>query len=64
MSLANRIEKLEAKLKPQEDKVTFYGWADCEWKHANGLTRAENETKEQFFKRVRKTTDSKFIWCK
>jgi len=63
MSLASRIEKLESKLQLEEVRVTFLGWRGCEWKYSNGLIRDANETKEQFFKRIAKTSSSKFIWC-
>lgn len=63
MSLASRIKKLEEAIKPVEDKVTFIGWADCEWKKAEGLVRHPNESKEDFFGRVKAVTNNKFIWC-
>ena len=63
MSLASRIQKLERSIKPKKDEVTFIGWADCEWKEAEGLVRYENESKENFFDRVKAITDKKFIWC-
>lgn len=63
MSLTSRIQKLEIAIKPVGEKVTFIGWADCEWREAEGLIRYENESKEEFFNRVKAATDKKFIWC-
>lgn len=62
MSLKSRLTKIE-KDAPEEEKVHFLGWADCEWREAEGLIRAEGESKEDFFKRVRSITDKKWIWC-
>ena len=62
MNLKSRLAKIE-KDSPQEGKVHFLGWADCEWKRAEGLVRAEDESKEEFFRRVKSTTDNKWIWC-
>jgi hypothetical protein len=62
MSLVSRIQKLEAAIKPAEDKVTFIGWAECEWRECEGLTRGENESIDEFKRRVMKVTDKKFIW--
>ena len=62
MSLKSRLAKIE-KNAPEEDRVHFLGWADCEWKEAEGLVRAESESKEDFFERVKAITDNKFIWC-
>jgi hypothetical protein len=62
MSLKHRLAKIEKSI-PDVDKVHFLGWADCEWKEAEGLVRSENESKEEFFERVQSTTDKKWIWC-
>lgn len=62
MSLKHRLAKIEKSL-PDVDKVHFLGWADCKWKEAEGLIRAEDESKEEFFERVKSITDKKWIWC-
>lgn len=62
MSLKNRLAKIE-KSAPNPDKVHFLGWADCEWREAEGLVRAVHESKEEFFERVKSITDKKWIWC-
>lgn len=62
MNLKNRLAKIEASA-PEAFKVQFLGWADCEWKRAEGLVRHHNESKEDFFVRVKAITDKKFIWC-
>lgn len=62
MNLKRRLAKIEAKV-PEVDKVHFLGWADCEWREAEGLVRHENESKEGFFDRVKAATDKKWIWC-
>lgn len=62
MSLKIRLAKIE-KNAPGINEVHFMGWADCEWKVAEGLVRAEDESKERFFERVRGVTDKKWVWC-
>ena len=62
MSLSNRVAKIERNA-PAADTVYFFGWSDCQWRQAEGLVRAEAETKEEFFERVRTVTDKKWIWC-
>lgn len=62
MNLKNRLAKIEKNV-PVVDKVHFLGWADCEWKEAEGLVRAENESREEFFERVKIITNKKWIWC-
>jgi hypothetical protein len=62
MNLKNRLAKIEAGA-PKDGKVHFLGWADCEWREAEGLVRGENESREDFFSRVQAITDNKFIWC-
>lgn len=62
MSLKNRLAKIE-KNAPRLDEVHFMGWADCEWKEAEGLVRAKDESQKEFFARVRSVTNSKWIWC-
>jgi len=60
----SRIEKLEQKLLPKVKQVHFVGWADCEWRECDGLIRQPDETKEQFFKRVRLNNSKREIfWC-
>jgi hypothetical protein len=44
------------------DTVHFSGWADCEWKEAEGLVRAEKESMEEFFERIKIITNKKWIW--
>lgn len=62
MNLKRRLGNIE-KMTPEVDRVHFLGWADCEWREAEGLIRYENESKEDFFDRVKAMTDKKFIWC-
>lgn len=62
MTLATRLSKLEMLLRPKIEQVHFLGWKGCEWNKAEGLTRYEWESRENFFKRVRKNTDKKWIW--
>jgi hypothetical protein len=64
MTPLSRLEKLEQKLLPKVKQVHFVGWADCQWNKCDGLDRQSNETKEQFFKRVRlNNPDRKIFWC-
>ena len=62
MSVLSRLEKLEEKLKPEKKKVYFMGWAGCEYKQSNGLTRLEGESKKDFCNRVYKTTKKQYLW--
>ena len=64
MSLASRIGKLEEKLAPQKGNIYFIGWANCEWRHAEGLVRGKNESKEAFLRRVKTSSLKNWIWCK
>ncbi len=65
MTTLSRLEKLEEKLLPKVKEVHFVGWADCEWNECDGLVRQHDETKEQFFKRVRLNNPDRLIfWCK
>ncbi len=65
MTALSRLEKLEEKLLPKVKQVYFVGWANCEWNTCEGLVRQPNESKEQFFKRIRLSNQNKFIfWCK
>jgi hypothetical protein len=64
MTALSRLEKLEEKLLPKVKQVHFVGWADCQWKTCDGLVRQTNESKEQFFKRVRLNNPDRLIfWC-
>jgi hypothetical protein len=62
MTLKSRLQKLTDKLKPEEVKVYYMGWADCTWSEAEGLKRQENESKEDFCNRVYQTTKKQFLW--
>lgn len=62
MTALSRLEKLEEKLKPEKKKVYFMGWAGCEYKQSNGLTRLEGESKKDFCNRVYKATKKQFLW--
>lgn len=64
MSLISRIEKLEAKLKPQKPEIYWLMWLECEWREAEGVIRNKHESIEDFQKRVLLTTDKQFIWVK
>jgi hypothetical protein len=56
-----RLEKIEAKIEPL-DTVHYFGWADCTWSKSEGLTRLEDESKEDFCNRVYKVTTKNFLW--
>jgi hypothetical protein len=62
VNLKSRLARIE-KFAPIVDEVHFMGWADCEWKEAEGLVRANDESKESFFDRVRAVTNKKWVWC-
>jgi hypothetical protein len=62
MTLKSRLQKLTDKLKPEEVKIYYMGWADCTWSEAEGLKRQENESKEDFCNRVYQTTKKQFLW--
>jgi hypothetical protein len=61
MSVLSRLDKLEEKLKPEKKKIYFIGWAGCEYKQSNGLTREIGETKQEFFKRVKASDPNRII---
>jgi hypothetical protein len=61
MTIKSRLQKLTNKLKPEATKIYFMGWAGCQYKHSNGLTRRDGESKEQFFKRVRENDSNRMI---
>ncbi len=62
MTLKSRLEKLTNKLKPEEVKIYYMGWADCTWTESEGLIRQEGESKDDFCNRVYQTTKKKFLW--
>lgn len=62
MSLKSRLAKIE-KSAPGIDEVHFMGWSDCKWKVAEGLVRAKDESRGEFFERVKSVTNKKWIWC-
>jgi hypothetical protein len=62
MTLKNRLQKLTDKLKPEEVKIYFMGWADCTWSESEGLARHADESKEEFCNRVYQTTKKQFLW--
>ncbi len=61
MTIKSRLQKLNAKLKP-EVEVYCFGWADCSWSESQGLLRQSGETKEDFCNRVHKITKKQFLW--
>jgi hypothetical protein len=64
MTTLIRLEKLEKKLLNKVKQVHFIGWKDCAWSECDGLIRQPNESKEQFFNRVRlKSSDKIIFWC-
>ncbi len=64
MTALSRLEKLEQKLLRKVKEVHFVGWAGCEWNECDGLVRQTNESKKQFFKRVRLNNPDRLIfWC-
>jgi len=62
MTLKSRLKKLTDKLKPEEVKIYYMGWADCTWSESEGLYRQAGESKENFCKRVYQTTKQQFLW--
>jgi imidazoleglycerol phosphate synthase glutamine amidotransferase subunit HisH len=62
MTLKNRLQKLATKLKPEEVKIYYMGWADCTWSQSEGLFRQSDESKEDFCNRVYQTTKKQFLW--
>lgn len=64
MTLLSRIEKLEAKFKPQKPEIYWLMWLECEWREAEGVIRNEGESIDDFKKRVLTTTDKEFIWVR
>ena len=62
MTLKSRLEKLTVKLKPEEIKIYYMGWANCTWSESEGLKRLEGESKDDFCDRVYQTTKKQFLW--
>ena len=62
MTLKSRLEKLANKLKPEEVKIYYMGWADCTWSKSESLLRQDGESKEAFCKRVYQTTKKQYLW--
>ena len=62
MTLKSRLQKLEVKLKPEEDKIYYMGWADCTWSESDGLLRQDGESKEDFCNRVYQATKKQYLW--
>ena len=62
MTLLSRIEKLEVKLKPKEEKIYFIGFANCKWRKSEGLVRGTKESKDDFCNRVYQTTKKQYLW--
>jgi len=64
MTFISRLERLEEKLQSKIQEVHFFGWADCKWNECDDLVRQPNESKEQFFKRIRLNNPDKLLfWC-
>ncbi len=62
MTLKSRLQKLAAKLKSEEIKIYYMGWADCNWSESEGLFRQVGESKEDFCSRVYQSTKKQFLW--
>ena len=62
MTLKSRLQKLTNKLKPEEVKIYYMGWADCTWSESEGLFRQDGESKEDFCSRVCQATKKQFLW--
>ena len=62
MTLKSRLQKLTIKLKPEEVKIYYMGWADCTWSESEGLVRQEDESKDDFCNRVYQATKKQFLW--
>jgi len=62
MTLKGRLQKLTNKLKPEEVKIYYMGWADCTWSESEGLFRQADESKEEFCNRAYKITRKRFLW--
>ena len=62
MTIKTRLQKLATKLKSEDVKIYYMGWADCTWSESEGLVRQAGESKEDFCNRVYQTTKKQFIW--
>ena len=62
MTLKSRLQKLTKKLKPEEVKIYYMGWADCTWSKSEGLVRQLDESKEDFCNRAYQSTKKQFLW--
>jgi hypothetical protein len=62
MTLKSRLQKLTDKLKLEEVKIYYMGWADCTWSESEGLLRQADESKEDFCNRVYQNTKKQFLW--
>ncbi len=58
----SRLLKLAIKLKPEEVKIYYMGWADCAWSESEGLVRQADESKEDFCNRVYQATKKQYLW--
>jgi len=64
MSALSRLDKLEAKLKPEAKKTYWIMWQNCEWKECEGIYRNAGESISEFKKRVLKTKNKQYLWVK
>ena len=62
MTLKSRLQKLTDKLKPEEVKIYYMGWADCTWSESEGLVRQADESKDDFCNRVYQATKKQYLW--
>jgi hypothetical protein len=62
VTIKTRLQKLATKLKPDDVKIYYMGWADCTWGESEGLVRQAGESKEDFCNRVYQTTKKHFLW--
>jgi hypothetical protein len=60
--LKTRLQKLAAKLEPEEVKIYYMGWQDCTWSESEGLVRQAGESKEDFCSRVYQATKKQYLW--
>ena len=64
MTQASRIRKLEMKLICKRPKIYWLMWNGCKWRESEGLMRNENESIDEFKRRLLKVVDRQFIWVK
>jgi hypothetical protein len=62
MMYKSRLQKLSQRLKPEPVKIYFMGWADCTWSQSEGLVRQEDESRDDFCKRVFQASKKQFLW--